>query len=102
MPHILVAIEYDKHGNIMAHHWIDDTIGPHNEIQHPDGSGKTIPHHEFLAMCNNDKELREKAGYHVVTKLPGEDTGKSIWQRLVAACNHDEAPEHLKGLKLKE
>lgn len=102
MSHILVHVEYDKHGNVLSRQWMDDSIGSHNQVKHPSEPTRAIPHHEFLGLCNSDRALIDSAGYSVASSFEGEEIPKTIWQRIVAHCNNPDAPRHLQDLKLKE
>lgn len=68
----------------------------------PDGTDSRVTFQVLMDMYNADPSLREKAGWHEVSQLEGEDQPMTRWQRLVAHTNSPEGCPTLKILNLGE
>jgi hypothetical protein len=93
-----VVVDVDSAGGV---HTVDFEDGDLKWIDHPNGSGVKVSIKTMLAYHNDHPDARELGGWHVLSQLAGEPEPITRWQRLVNACNHQDAHKDLKALGLK-
>jgi hypothetical protein len=98
---ILIDVETDKDGTVIARHWLHTDIAPWNMITHPTIPGQLIDIPAFLKLVSNDPVLMAKTGYHAVSKLSTETRIKSRWDIIVEALNGPDSEPALQALAIR-
>jgi hypothetical protein len=93
-----VIVDVDEAGNV---HWIGVDEPHYPKVEHPDRKSGLVDTMTMLAHHNENPQAREDGGWHITSQLEGEDRPYSRWERLVAACNHPDAPDHIRKMGLK-
>lgn len=92
---ILLGIVYSQDGKTKAGEIVWHSDESHI-INHPSGDGTTLKPHEYIDWLRADSERREKAGWHILSKVADDAEPITYWQRLV---NHTASPEGDTALK---
>jgi hypothetical protein len=96
-----MRVIFSVHEDTGAVNWIETDPTLYHQVRHPDNVTGHVGVDVMLAHHNENPDAREIGGWHTMTQLPGEDKPMRMWDRLVAACNSEEATEQAKALKLK-
>lgn len=82
---ILLKVDTDSKGNVVARHiYLTEHVAT-TMIAHPTIAGAQITHAAFFALLQATPALRQAAGWNGSSQLPGEAAPKTHWQRLVEA-----------------
>jgi len=95
---IIIDTDFDSKGNVIAHHVIDTSIGPLNQVDHPTIPNTKMDVVSFLAHCNANRAQISAAGYNVISKR-ADAVGLTRWQVILREiANSNDAA--LKALNL--
>lgn len=91
-----VTLDIDAAGH---EHFIDTDPSKYPMVYHPGGRGLTTVD-QMLIHHDGHPDDREAGGWHEFTQLPGDIEPITKWDRLVMACNHQDADQQAKDLML--